>query len=520
MSRGAIAAGSEATAEAGAAILRAGGNAADAAVGACFAVAAGEPTLTSLAGAGVMLHRSGDSGEIEFCDFFANAPGLGLDGARPEPHDFYSVEVNFGPAVQPFYVGAGSAAVPGAIPGLCTALERWGSMPLAAVIEPACEVLRRGVVLGQWQARAVGILEQIMLSSEAGRRQFGVDGRIMGEGDRYCLPELAETLEQLCRGDDWRARYRETIEEKILGQFGLEAGGWITRQDLSAYRVDFRPPLVSRYRGASIYTNPPPAAGGLMVLLMLGLLEGEAMKGLAPGSSEQIHALCRAMRVADEARAGGSGGLPSEPFTQAMQQFAALSGQPLGAGPRDSGGPQSTTHVSVIDVAGNAASVTFSYGEGNGVLIDGTGIMMNNLMGEEDLFPGGFHSWPQGQRLATMMSPTLVVKGDEVVVMGTGGANRIRTALIQVISNLLDHGMDVEHAVRAARVHFEDGVLNGETIDDPALGSLLAALGADKVVTFDEPNLFFGGVHLVRRRADGTLEGAGDLRRGGVCVVV
>jgi gamma-glutamyltranspeptidase/glutathione hydrolase len=520
--RGAVAAGSDATVAAGAEILEAGGNAVDAAVGACFAVAAGEPTLTSLAGAGVMLYRSGETGEIQFCDFFANAPGLGLGGARPDPHDFYAVEVNFGPAVQPFYVGAGSAAVPGAIPGLCTALERWGSMPLHRVIEPACKILREGVVLGAWGAKAVGILEPIMFATEAGRRQFGVDGHIIGEGDRYRLPQLAETLERIASGD-WRARYREVIGEPVLRQYGLQAGGWITAEDLDAYRVDFRPPLVSRYRDYAIHTNPPPAAGGLMVLLMLGLLESvEELGSYRPGSREQLHALCRAMRVADEARDSGDQGLPMEQFQRALERFRGLEGRPLAAGPAAPGGPGSTTHVSVIDEAGNAASITFSYGEGNGSLVGETGIMMNNLLGEEDLFPGGFHSWPAGKRLATMMCPTLVVSpdGQDVVVMGTGGANRIRTALMQVISNLLDRGLRARPAVEAARVHFEDGVLNAEGFDDPDLERTLRALGAERVVTFDEPNLFFGGVHLVRRRADGTFSGAGDPRRGGACRVV
>jgi gamma-glutamyltranspeptidase/glutathione hydrolase len=201
---GAIAAGSDATAEAGAEILRAGGNAVDAAVGACFAVAAAEPTLTSLGGAGVMFYRSGKTGAIEVCDFFANAPGLG--GVRPDPLDFYAVDVDFGPTVQEFHIGAGSAAVPGAIPGLCTALERWGQLPLSKVIEPASRLLREGVVLGTWGARAVAVLEAILLQNEAGRRQFAPQGHLIKDGDRYKLSVLADTLEAMAR-EGWQDYY-------------------------------------------------------------------------------------------------------------------------------------------------------------------------------------------------------------------------------------------------------------------------------------------------------------------------
>jgi len=188
--------------------------------------------------------------------------------------------------------------------------------------------------------------------------------------------------------------------------------------------------------------------------------------------------------------------------------------------PEAAGGPQSTIHVSVLDAEGNGAAVTFSYGEGNGHLIGDSGIMMNNLMGEEDLFPGGFHRWPVGTRLATMMSPTVVTnEAGDVLVLGTGGANRIRTALTQVISNIVDHGFSTAEAVHAPRVHFEAGVLNAEVFDRPDEGAAVGLLGAAEEVRFEQPNLFFGGVHMVRRRADGTFSGAGDHRRGGVCLI-
>jgi gamma-glutamyltranspeptidase/glutathione hydrolase len=147
--------------------------------------------------------------------------------------------------------------------------------------------------------------------------------------------------------------------------------------------------------------------------------------------------------------------------------------------------------------------------------------MMNNLMGEEDLHPLGFGNSPRGVRLATMMSPTILCDDDgAITVMGTGGANRIRTATVQVISLLEDFGLDAAAAVAAPRMHFEDGVLNVEAFEMNEGGDELAALGAAKYVRFTERSLFFGGMHLVRRDADGKLDGSGDPRRGGACVIV
>jgi gamma-glutamyltranspeptidase/glutathione hydrolase len=258
-----------------------------------------------------------------------------------------------------------------------------------------------------------------------------------------------------------------------------------------------------------------------MIGLMLDLLEQVDLEHAAHSSPEQLNALCRAMQVADEARGAGEGAFSADRRAEWRGRFLELEGRPLSPGPSDSGGPGSTTHVSVIDEEGNAASVTFSFGEGNGIIIEGTGIMMNNLMGEEDLFPDGFHSWPPGTRLATMMSPTLVVSPEgEVIVMGTGGANRIRSALVQVISNLVDHRFAAAPATEAPRVHYEDGVLNAEVFEPGPRMEAVRSLGARELVIFDEHNLFFGGVHLVRLRRDGTLEGAGDPRRGGACRVV
>jgi gamma-glutamyltranspeptidase / glutathione hydrolase len=174
-----------------------------------------------------------------------------------------------------------------------------------------------------------------------------------------------------------------------------------------------------------------------------------------------------------------------------------------------------TTHISVLDSHGSACSVTCTNGEGSGVVVPGTGIHMNNVMGEEDLSPLGFHSHPAGRRMPSMMAPSIVTREGEVeLVLGSAGSNRIRSALLQTIVGVVDRGLRAPAAVSAPRVHFEGGVVYHE----PGIGLAGPVVEDRKVVRFHGPNLFFGGVQAVQRCGD-ELIGAGDPRRGGVAVV-
>jgi gamma-glutamyltranspeptidase/glutathione hydrolase len=175
----------------------------------------------------------------------------------------------------------------------------------------------------------------------------------------------------------------------------------------------------------------------------------------------------------------------------------------------------STTHISVIDSDGCACSVTATNGEGSGVVVPGTGIHLNNVMGEADLNPLGWHRHPPGRRMPSMMAPTMALRDGEVeLVLGSAGSNRIRSALLQTIVGVVDHGLGAADAVDAPRVHFEDGTLFAEPGIDL---ELLAGDEVPRTVRFGALNLFFGGVQAALRR-DGLLSGAGDPRRGGVAV--
>ncbi|MEM9980683.1 MAG: gamma-glutamyltransferase, partial [Cyanobacteria bacterium P01_D01_bin.2] len=178
----------------------------------------------------------------------------------------------------------------------------------------------------------------------------------------------------------------------------------------------------------------------------------------------------------------------------------------------------STTHLSVIDSDGNAASVTTSNGEGSSYVIPGTNIMVNNMLGEEDLNPHGFHQWLPNQRMSSMMAPTMVLRdGRPDLVLGSGGSNRIRTAILQVISNLVDFAMPLDTAVAAPRIHWENDVFHLEPGFDQA--ALVPIIVSAKPVWWQTQNMFFGGVHAVGLDRDGTLHGAGDARRRGAVAV-
>ena len=509
--KGVIAAGSQPTAEAGAQILAEGGNAVDAAVGACFAVAAGEPTITSLAGGGMMIIRSGQTGEVQVHDFFGNAP---IRSQADHPNlDFHSIDLSYGPTTQSFYVGAGSAGVPGVIPGLCTALENFGSWTLSDVIQPACQVLRNGAVLGPKQAELAVFLEPILTSTPSGRKIFAPHGRYLRAGDRFKLPILAETLESMASAG-WSRFYRDSVQTQLIKQFGPESGGLLTQADFDNYQVRNHAPLMIRSGQSEVLTIPPPAAGGPMIALMRILL-----RSIDSAHTSRELGLCAAMATADAARLTNRLAPSEANELWWRRDFSERLDGPLFV-PKMPGGPPSTTHISVVDRQGNAVGVTFSHGESNASAIEGTGIMMNNFLGEEDLLPHGLGTATTGERLATMMSPTLVTKDDgSLFVLGTGGSNRIRTAILQVIGRILDEDTDPASAVRAPRLHFEDGVLTAETFGSADIDSL-TRLDTSAFVPFPEPHLFFGGVNVAALNADGTLDGGADPRRGGHCIIV
>ena len=486
---GVVAAGHPLTADAGAQVLRAGGNAVDAALAAMAASFVTEPQLTGLGAGGFMLVA--EPGEPPaLLDFFVSAPGEGADPADRAP--LVAAEVFFEAAAQVFHVGAASCGVYGTPAGMCEAHRRYATVPLADLVAPAAALARAGVEVNAQQAYIFDLLMPLTRSSADARERYWIGDRVAREGDVLADAELAETLERL--GAEGAAPFYTGDIAAAAVEHVAAGGGLLTAADLAAYETIARDPIRIGYRGHDVFTNPPPSAGGILIAYVLGLLDRE------PGPPSQSR-LVTAMEQAQRAR---------------TPEFLEGLGRPGFLGEFMGSHLGSTTHISVLDGEGRACAATCTNGEGSGVIVPGTGIHLNNMMGEEDLSPLGFFTHPPGRRLPSMMAPTVVARDGEVMLaLGSAGSNRIRSAILQVILGVIDRGLTLVEAVEAPRVHWEDGTVYAEPGAD---ADALAAEGWE-LARFKDINVFFGGAQAVRRDpASGEMAGAGDPRRGGAVV--
>jgi gamma-glutamyltranspeptidase/glutathione hydrolase len=442
--RGAIAAGHPLTAEAGARVLREGGNAVDAMLAAAFTAFVTEGPLTGPAGGGFLLVQEPSRGTTVLDCFFA-APSTRLG-------EMEEVLIDFGDSgTQIFHMGPGSVAVPGLLAGLEEAHRRFATREWADLVSPAIGLAREGFERDDARVFLHRILGPILLRDEGGRR-------IYGQPDRVVTEEACATLERVRDAGS-------AVVAEIIPEFA---------DDIRAYRVASPPPLETTALGYDIESTPAPSLGGAVVERILDLL--------AAAGDPSVEDLARA--VADAYGPHGSGPLPG------------------------------TTHVSVVDGTGMAAALSSTLGSGSGLFRGGT--QLNNMLGELDVIGPG--DKVPGERLSSMMTPTLVLEhGRPRVVIGSAGSVRLAGAIAQVTWRIL-RGEHVDNAIRAPRLHVEGTTvhLEGGWTDADA-----ASLPASwNVVRWEGINLFFGGVQAVLRAADGTLEAAGDPRRGGAGVVV
>jgi len=515
---GAIAAGHDATANAAADVLADGGNAVDAALAAMCVACIAEPALASLGGGGFLLALPADKAPIVY-DFFPQTPRR----FRPEDDcDFFPIVADFGAVQQEFHIGMGSIATPGVVRGLFEAHADLGRIPMRRLVEPAIALARDGSPISAMQAFVFDVIGPIFRSNEASLAVFGSrdrPGELIDDGEVLRLPEFADALEVMAiEGAD--LFYRGEIARAIVDDCEAR-GGHLGADDLRFYSVKRRHPLTIDLSGARLYVNPPPSLGGILIAFALEMLREIDVAGLGFGTAAYLGQLTRIMELTNRARvesrlqdreADGAADILFDPALLAAYR-AAVQGNPTVT--------RGTTHISVIDAAGNAASLSLSNGEGSGYMVPGAGFMLNNMLGEEDINPRGFHRWPADTRMSSMMAPLIATEADgAVAALGSGGSNRIRTAILQVVLNLLMFRAPLAEAVTRPRIHFENGHLDVEPgFDDDAVDALAAAHADLK--RWDALNMFFGGVHAVRRQPRGhDFDAAGDPRRGGVGRVV
>lgn len=474
---GVVAAGEPETAAAGAEILRMGGNAVDAAIAASLAAFVAESVLASAGGSGVMTIALPGQ-EPAAIDFFSDMPGLGLGSIPGRELDFLSVHIDFGPVRQEFHIGRGSAAVPGALPGLAEAHRAFGSLPLSDLVAPAIRLANHGFEVRAVSQRMYSLIWPI-LTYRSETAEAVVGGRLPGAGDRLRNPLFGEILREF--GE--LGRMPDRMIEGILQAFSPAQGGLITEDDIRAYRPRIVPPRHETLEDWSVYSAPVP--GGTLAMVIF-----QELAGGMPSQDDSTEVL----RFARASRAGHA-------RREAVVQLG------------------STTHISVVDTQGGAAAVTLTNGEGAGYLIPHTGIQINNFLGEEDLNPHGFHRHQPGRRLPTMMAPSVGLRsGVPALALGSGGSNRIRSAVSEVLYRITRLGQSIEDAVAAPRVHAEGNKvwveLEGLRDPDAALAALKGEF--DHVHAFSARDFFFGGVHTVALDQAGRPHGVGDLRRGGV----
>ncbi len=407
-------------------------------------------------------------------------------------------------------------SVPGVVAGIFTVHRERCRLAIADIIAPAVRQARDGVLFNEFQNYISHILLPILQSSPAALALVTVPeapDQIAPQGSLLRNPDLADTLEALAR-EGGELFYQGELARRLASDCA-DHGGMLTLKDLSAYRVEIRKAVRFSSHGVEFVLNSSPSPSGSLVAFTLAMLEQVDFKDRAWGSRRHCLSIANAMRAASQLRKQSGMGRHPDPVAmetvllpENLRQWRELA-MPAALCTRG------TTHLSVADAEGNLASLSVSNGEGCAYVLPGTGIMMNNMLGEEDLSPGGFHQWPVNRRMASMMCPAIARAPDGgSVALGSGGSNRIRSAIMQVLVNLFELGMPLERAVTAPRMHLEGDHLSMEHgFPDESLSALTEIWPDHRI--WPEPNLFFGGVHAVERSADGRFRGAGDPRRGG-----
>jgi len=468
-SHGMVASSQTLASQAGVQIMKEGGNAVDAACAVALALAVVHPAAGNLGGGGFMLIRMAD-GRAVAIDYREAAPAAATETM------YQDVQGNILPGAS--LVGYRASGVPGTVAGLSLAHQKFGKLPWAAVVKPAIDLASDGFTLSDGLARELKSSRNLAKFPES-RRIFQRNGDFYRAAETFKQPELAATLERLANqgpSDFYRGKTAALIAD------AMKQNGLITRQDLAGYRAVVRKPLVGSYHGYQVVTMPPPSSGGVALLEALNLLSGFDLDSSGFDTAKTDHLLVESMRraFADRSKYLGDpdfvkvpvSGLTSPRYADKLR--ATISDSQ--ASPSDTNGPgdptpyesSETTHFSVVDAQGNAVSNTYTlnFGFGSGVTIPGAGFLMNDEMDDFTSKPGvpnGFgliqgaaNAIQPHKRPLSSMTPTILVKnGKPILVLGSPGGPTIITSVLQVVVNVVDHGMILQEAVAAPRIHHQ-----------------------------------------------------------------
>ena len=498
----AVASSTKLAADAGAIVADAGGNAVDAAVAAALVSITTEPGICAL-GAGAFLTIWPPVGDPVTIDGYVEMPGRNLPRERMGGGR-RNISIPYGGGVD-LTVGHGSVGTPGALAALSRASEMYGRLPWSEVVEPAYQDVKNGFALS---LASYSYLEHsgepvFGWNEESRRALFKPDGTLRRPGETIWLEDLAATLRRIA---DYGAEELYVGETARLIAADVTAnGGILTLEDLACYEPSVRRPLVTKVDEWHVATNPPPAIGGTTLTAELLLMQARPVDAWTP---ETVAWLARVQQGVLEFRLHNLD--LSDDLERDLERLLAEAHE--GELRRWITSP-STVHTSAVDADGLACSVTLSAGYGSGVRPPGTGAWMNNCLGELELNRRGYHSWDPGTRLPSNMAPT-VARADDgaVIAIGSPGAGRITTAILQVLVNHLHLGMTLAEAINHPRLHVEER--DGEMVAavEPGLPIDMLELPARE---FDGPSMYFGGAGAAKRNADGSFEVAADPRRAG-----
>ena len=480
-------------------ILKFGGNAFDAAIGAVFVSMTSEFALTGAFGGGILMGIENNSSPFMY-DFFVDCP------SKKNPNkEFKNIEVDFGETTQSFYVGKGSIAVPGNIKGLIDVHKNHGKLPFSDILKPAIECAKNGIPISSYQAYILKIIEPIISYDVSCKNLFYKNNKLINQGNVFKNDAFVDFLNILInKGYEY---FYQGPGLDLIFNF-LDNKSNLTKNDFNSYQVYKRKPLSLNFNKHTIFSNPAPAYGGTLITFLLKFFENKNLKEYA------LYDLIKGMNLSSLAREeiclnpdneNEILDVLSEKIFNKYKQIFNKQHSIDFSSPLNGFG--STTHLSILDNNGNAVSITTTNGEGCGSIIPEYGIMMNNMLGEHDLNPFGFHKWNKKRRLPTMMSPTIITQNSKAkYILGSGGSNRIRSANIQVILNLLLKNMNLSEAINAPRIHLEGNTLfhePGVLIPNEKIKNII-------INSFNDKNLFFGGVNAVSDNL-----AVGDNRRGG-----
>ncbi|MDQ6997562.1 MAG: gamma-glutamyltransferase [Mariprofundus sp.] len=528
--KGMVVAGHAATADAGASILRAGGNAVDAAIAAITTSFCAEPVLTSAGGGGFMLVADA-LGQSRLYDGFARMPLMArsVPASMLSPDALKAIPIDFGDSQQTFHIGQASVGTPSLLAMLFEAHHQHGKIPLKDALAPGIDAARNGVSLNALQASFIALLKPILSSTDQCKHIYAPHGNLLTEGELFRNPDLANTLEMLLF---------EGIEEMYHGDLARHIiaacipHGLINMDDMRAEQVQVRAPLNTAIFGGALLSNPPPSSGGLLISLAATLLDGLIDLDETKNIPWPV-LMAEVLRSSSRIRHGSSGldrriHLPDIASNMLDARHIDKQVNHIRMQLRNASAPEShehsnrlgsTTHISIIDSDGMAVSLTSSNGEGSGIVVPGTGIHLNNMLGEEDINPLGFHCSPPGLALPSMMAPSIFMKhGKPAVVLGSGGSNRLRGAILQVLTRHIKFGQDIESAVYAPRLHNEGNRLDIEPGFFSEHGREQCLQMGWELNTWQQQSVYFGGVNAISLDHKGQVHGCGDPRRGGaVC---